>query len=243
MARLTFLGTSGSVVTSKRMCSGILYGDKLIDVGFGVLVNLTRSGKKLDSINEVYISHTHSDHIGDFTGLVWEMAMENRTKPLKVISSAKAETVIRTILELQSTPPPWVKFEIVYLRPEDVNVEHLVTIHDPENFAYRFRTNKGDLVCVGDTSKYDRVAEFGKGCDTMIHEATFLPGQEDLAVLTKHSTAKDAAATASDAKVRKLVLTHIAPSNATLEKRYLSEARRVFDGPTIVAKDMHDLAV
>ena len=243
MARLTFLGTSGSVVTSKRMCSGILYGDKLIDVGFGVLVNLTRSGKKLDSINEVYISHTHSDHIGDFTGLVWEMAMENRTKPLRVISSAKAETVIRTILELQSTPPPWVKFEIVYLRPEDVNVEHLPTIHDPENFAYRFSTNKGDLVCVGDTSKYDRVAEFGKGCDTMIHEATFLTGQEDLATLTKHSTAKDAADTASIAKVGKLVLTHIAPPNTGLGKRYLSEARRVFDGPTTVAKDMQDFAV
>jgi ribonuclease BN (tRNA processing enzyme) len=243
MARLTFLGTSGSVVTSKRMCSGILYKDKLIDVGFGVLVNLMRSRKNLDSINEVYISHTHSDHIGDFTGLVWEMAMENRTRPLRVISSAKAETVIRTILELQSTPPPWVKFEIVYLRPEDVKVEHLVTIHDPENFAYRFSTNKGDLVYVGDTAKYDRVAEFGKGCDTMIHEATFLGGQEDLAALTKHSTAKDAAATASIAKVKKLVLTHIAPSNATSVKRYLSEARGVFDGRTIVAQDMHDLAV
>ena len=243
MARLKFLGTSGSVVTSKRMCSGILYGDKLIDVGFGVLVNLTRSGKSMNAINEVYVSHTHSDHIGDFTGLVWEMAMENRTKPLKVISSTKAEAAVRTILELQSTPPPWLKFEIEYLRPEDANVDHLVTTHDPENFAYRFSTRKGDLVCVGDTSKYDRVAEFAKGCDTMIHEATFLHGQEDLAALTKHSTANDAATIASAARVKKLVLTHIAPPNAILEKRYLSEAKRGFNGPTIVAKDMHELAI
>ena len=243
MARLTFLGTSGSVVTSKRMCSGILYGDKLIDVGFGVLVNLTRSGKNVNSINEVYISHTHSDHIGDFTGLVWEMAMENRTKPLRVISSARAESAIRTILELQSTPPPWIKFETVYQRPEEVNVEHLETIHEPENFAYRFSTKKGDLVCVGDTAKYERVAEFGKGCHTMIHEATFLRGQEGLAALTKHSTANDAAATAAAAKVKNLVLTHIAPSNGILEKRYLAETRRVFDGPTIIAKDMQNLAV
>jgi len=243
MARLTFLGTSGSVVTSKRMCSGILYEDKLIDVGFGVLVNLIRSGKQLDSINEVYISHTHSDHIGDFTGLVWEMAMENRTKPLKIISSGNTEAAIRTILELQSTPPPWVKFEIVYLRPEDANVEHMTTIHEPQNFAYRFRTNGGDLVYVGDTAKYDRVAEFGRGCEMMIHEATFLHGQEDLAALTKHSTASDAAMTASDAKAKKLVLTHIAPSNADSGEKYLSESRKSFHGLTVVAKDMYEVGI
>ena len=104
MPKLTFLGTSGSVLTKERMCAGILFDDKLLDVGFGVLTNLIRSGKKLDSISDLYISHTHSDHIGDFTGLVWAMAMEGRTKPLRVVSSSSAGAALDRILDLQSTP-------------------------------------------------------------------------------------------------------------------------------------------
>src|SRR5713101_4976471 len=138
MAKLTFLGTGGSVLTKERMCAGILFEDKLLDVGFGVLTNLVRLGKKLDSINDVYVSHTHSDHIGDFTGLIWAMAMEDRAKPLRVVSSARTASVLGKILGLQSTPPAFVKFDIAFVRPEDVHVAYLTTIHDPKNLAYRF---------------------------------------------------------------------------------------------------------
>src|SRR5207245_7057077 len=103
MPNLTFLGTSGSVLTKERMCAGIVFEDKLLDVGFGVLANLVRSGKKLDSINDLYISHTHSDHIGDFTGLVWAMAMEGRTRPLRGVSCSGTGTAVERILELQTT--------------------------------------------------------------------------------------------------------------------------------------------
>src|SRR5713226_105530 len=116
MTGLTFLGTSGSVLTKERMCAGILFGDKLIDVGFGVLANLVKSGTRLNSINDVYISHTHSDHIGDFTGLIWAMAMDRRTKPLRVVSSSSTAAALERILELQSTPYAWVKFDITFVR-------------------------------------------------------------------------------------------------------------------------------
>lgn len=243
MATLTFLGTSGSVVTKERMCSGILFKDKLIDVGFGVLTNLLRSGTKLDTINDVYISHTHSDHIGDFTGLVWAMAMENRTRRVRVVSSAITASTIEKILELQSTPWPFVKFDIDFMRPEDVDVETLATIHDPENLAFRFQTERGDLVYVGDTAKSEKVSKFAKGCDLLIHEATFLDGQESVAAVTRHSTARDAGITAKLAGAKRLVLTHISPGNEGAEKRYLAEASAVFDGLILVAKDHQILRV
>ncbi len=243
MTKLTFLGTSASVVTKERMCAGILFEDKLIDVGFGVLTNLLRSGVSLDSINEIYISHTHSDHIGDFTGLIWAMAMDNRTRPVRVISSASAATTLKKILELQSTPAPFVKFDIVFMRPEDVSVNYLPTIHVPENLAYRFETRQGDLVYVGDTAKFQKVAEFARGCDLLVHDATFLDGQESLAAITNHCTAKDAGSIARDAGVGRLVLTHIAPANEGAEKKYLDEAAASFDGHIVVAKDNQILAM
>jgi ribonuclease Z len=237
MATLTFLGTSGSVVTKERMCAGILFQDKLIDVGFGVLANLLRSGTNLDAINDVYISHTHSDHIGDFTGLLWAMAMENRTKRVRVVSSESTASSLEKILELQSTPWSFVKFGIEFVRPEDVSVETVTTIHDPENLAYRFQTARGDLVYIGDTAKSDRISEFAKGCDLLIHEATFLDGQESIAAVTRHSTARDAGNTAKLAGARRLVLTHISPGNGGADKRYLAQASAVFDGQIVVAKD------
>jgi ribonuclease Z len=243
MATLTFLGTSGSVVTKERMCAGVLFQDRLIDVGFGVLTNLLRSGTKLDAINDVYISHTHSDHIGDFTGLLWAMAMDNRTKRVRVVSSASTASTMEKILELQSTPWSFVKFDIDFVRPEDVAVKTVTTIHDPENLAYRFRTENGDLVYVGDTAKSEKISDFAKGCNLLIHDATFLDGQESVAAITRHSTARDAGNTAKLAGARRLVLTHISPGNEGAEKRYLSEASAAFDGQIVMAKDHQVLTV
>ncbi len=243
MATLTFLGSSGSVVTKERMCAGLLFQDKLVDVGFGVLTNLIRSETGLESINDVYVTHTHSDHIGDFTGLVWAMAMENRTKPLRVVSSASTASSLKRILELQSTPRAFVKFDVDFVRPEDTGVAYLATIHDPENLAYRFRTDQGDFVYAGDTARFDKVAEFAKGCGLLIHDATFLDGQESLAALTNHSTARDAGDIAKLAGAEKLVLTHISPGNQGAERRYLAEASANFGGQVVVARDLQKLAL
>jgi len=243
MATITFLGTSGSVVTKKRMCAGILFEDKLIDVGFGVLTNLLRSGKKLNAIHDVYISHTHSDHIGDFTGLIWAMAMDRRTKPLRVVSSSSTAAALERILDLQSTPQAWVKFDIMFVRPEDVGTKSVTTIHEPENLAYRFQTKQGDLVYIGDTAKSEKISEFAKGCDLLIHEATFLDGQESIAAVTSHSTARDAGNTAKLTRARRLVLTHFSPENQGAGKQYRAQASSVFDGQVIVAKDYQTITV
>lgn len=224
-------------MTEKRMCAGILFQDKLIDVGLGVLTNLVRSRTKLNSINEVYVSHVHSDHVGDFTGLVWAMAMEERTKPLRVVSSAKTASAMRELLELQATPKPWIKFDIVYVRPEQAGTPFMPTLHEPENLAYRFEKDGVDFVYVGDTRKYDKVAEFSRDCDLIIHDSTFLNGQEPLAELTNHSTASDAGTIAKAARARRLVLTHISPGNGDLERKYLAQAGERFDGKVIVATD------
>src|SRR2546428_13172793 len=243
MARLTFLGTSGSVLTKERMCAGILFEDKLLDVGFGVLTNLIRSSRKLDSIHEVYLSHTHSGRVGDFTGLVWAMAMEGRTKALRVVSSSGTAAALERILDLQSTPYAWVKFDITFVRPADVSVKSVTTVHDPENLAYRFQTDRGDLVYIGDTAKSEKISEFAKGCDLLIHDSTYLDGQESLAALTQHSTARGAANTAKLAKARRLVLTHFSPGNEGAERRYLAQASAAFGGRIVGAKDHQTLIV
>jgi ribonuclease BN (tRNA processing enzyme) len=239
LSKLTFLGTGGSVLTKDRACAGIMFEDKLVDVGFGVLANLLKSETPLSEINELYVSHTHSDHIGDFTGLVWAMAMSGRKEAFRVVSSPTVNSTLKKILKLQSTPKSgFVNFRIKFESPDGrKEVRCYEAIHDPRDIAFRFKANKTDFVYTGDTARDLGISKFARGSDILIHDASFLSGQEKLARITNHSTASQAGDVASRANVKKLVLTHITPSNQALEERYISEARTTFNGDVIVAKD------
>lgn len=241
---ITFLGTSGSTVTRKRACAGIFFEEKLLDIGFGVLTNLIKSDIGLDEIKELYVSHTHSDHIGDFTGLIWAMAVNGRTKPLNIVCSALTASSLKSILALQSTPRSgFIKFEINFKTPEKAKVSYRKTIHDPENLAYKFKVNQSSIVYTGDTAKCNVISKFAHGADLLIHDATFLSGQEAIAELTNHSTAEQAGQIAQNAQVNKLVMTHIAPVNEGSDRQYKAQAKRVFENEIIVAKDCLSLEI
>tara|TARA_R110000787_G_scaffold55942_5_gene128859 strand:+ start:8621 stop:9535 length:915 start_codon:yes stop_codon:yes gene_type:complete len=59
-----------------------------------------------------------------------------------------------------------------------------------------------------DTCYKPDIVDVIKGADLLYHESTFLSDREDLALKTKHSTAKQAADIANKAEVKKLVLGH-----------------------------------
>src|SRR5437879_7610688 len=131
----------------------------------------------------------------------------------------------------------------MYVRPEDVGTKSVTTIHEPENLAYRFQTKQGYMVYIEDTAKSEKISEFAKECELLIHEATFLDGQESIAAVTSHSTARDAGNTAKLARARRLVLTHFSPQNEGAEKQYRAKASSGFDGEVIVAKDHQTITV
>src|SRR5207248_9186149 len=111
----------------------------------------------------------------------------------------------------------------------------VTTVHDTENLAYRFQTDRGDLVYIGDTAKSEKISEFAKGCDLLIHDSTYLDGQESLAALTNHSTARDAANTSMLAKSRRLVLTQFLPVNGVAECCYLAPATSYYDRSIVMS--------
>lgn len=59
-----------------------------------------------------------------------------------------------------------------------------------------------------DTAYKPDLAAIVEGVSCLYHEATFLDNHQDLALKTKHSTAKEAALVAADAKVGQLILGH-----------------------------------
>ena len=88
-----------------------------------------------------------------------------------------------------------------------------------------------------DTSYFEGLADYVRGCDFLYHEASFK--EEDRAHAEKfgHSTAMDAARTAKDAEVKHLIIGHISERYGD-KYEVLEEARSVF-AHTILAQDLN----
>jgi len=97
------------------------------------------------------------------------------------------------------------------------------------------------IVISGDTKPYEKIIEFSKDADVLIHEATFDSELEDIAVDYGHTTAAQAATIAKKSQVERLFLNHISP-------RYLNhqvledDARKVFKN-SFVPKDFQEIEV
>lgn len=89
----------------------------------------------------------------------------------------------------------------------------------------------------GDTRPCTGLVEAARGSDLLIHEATFSDDEQDRALETRHSTAREAGRVAREAGVRKLILTHLSSRHDVEFGRLLGQAREEFKGSVEVAYD------
>jgi ribonuclease Z len=93
------------------------------------------------------------------------------------------------------------------------------------------------LVISGDTRPCASVVKAAKDADLLVHESTFSDDEQERALETRHSTAREAARVAREAGVRRLVLTHLSSRHDTDPGRLLTQAREEFKGAVEVAFD------
>jgi ribonuclease Z len=116
-----------------------------------------------------------------------------------------------------------------------------VTLEDgrvvrPEDVLGTARTGRR-LVISGDTRPCASVVKAAKDADLLIHESTFSDDEQERALETRHSTAREAARVAREAGARRLVLTHLSSRHDTDPGRLLAQAREEYKGPCEVAFD------
>jgi ribonuclease BN (tRNA processing enzyme) len=242
MVELVILGSGGGYVSERRACASFIFGNKLIDCGFGSLSNFRKLGLELDQIEEIYISHLHADHYWDFVSFLWAMALEERTKPLTVISSESVRRALKAAFRLSALPKQAIKFMVLFKAPNELGVKFVRGIHKPESFAYKISFDGVTIVYSGDTAPSQAIADLAAGGDLLIHEATFLYRHAEYAHKVNHSTAEEVARMASDINIKKLVLTHFSPVEDD-EKEYIEEASKYYDGELIIAKDLLEVSI
>lgn len=144
-------------------------------------------------------------------------------------------------------------------RPGKMRVEYLESIGLPRGplwgklqrghtIVYKGRTitpeeavgppRKGRVVVyTGDTRPTEKIVEFSRNADVLIHDATFSHELFERAKAEGHSTAKEAAEVAAAASVKRLYLFHISPRYDDEPERLLSEARSIFP-QTYLSEDL-----
>ena len=246
MAELILLGSGAALTDGSREPTQLaLVGEHstvLVDCGANPLRQLQRAGVPLASVERLFLTHSHPDHIAGFPLLMEMLWLSGRRHPLPVHGPADALDVARRVFAQWDTRR-WTGLPEIHWHevPPEPGVEVAVGtdfrltaapgVHSVPVIAIRAEdlTSGGSLVYGADGEASPGVLALARGCDLLVLEATgHHPG---------HSTAAASAALAAEARARRLVLVHLAPSENDLETQR-REAKALFSGPVHLDADL-----
>jgi ribonuclease BN (tRNA processing enzyme) len=244
--RWTTLG-SAPYPKADEPCSGYLLqgagANVLVDVGGGVLGPLQRL-IDLDDLHAVWIGHTHADHFADMPLLYYAWAFSGRQRrKIPVLGppgwATRVEEFVRSAVDHHLSD----FFQVVELRDRGVaeigalRIQARVLEHGIPAFGLTARLGDHRLAYSGDTGPCENLVTLARGAGVLVAEA----GASLIEVPAVHLSPEDAALTAQQAGVARLVLTHLA-EDLTAEAA-LNRAAAIFDGPVEVATPGHLIEV
>lgn len=253
---IKILGTVSPYCKDTKNCPGYLVTENntkvLLDCGNGCTREL-KLPEDLENLT-IIISHLHKDHYGDLLSLGYASYVFHNlgylSKKIKVYipkgdlitslenyqapdNCRKLNLVKKPIIDylfLQEFGPEQYFEFIPYNEQTKLNIGNLQIVfsknpHPINTFSTRIRHNKETFVYSADTGySKNTLVTFAQNADLLLCEATFLKDQTK--AIDHHLYAYEAATIASNAHVKKLLLTHFFPE---LDKEfYVSEARTIF---------------
>ncbi len=246
--RLVFLGIAGSVPARDHNTMSLLVGDYLFDCGEGALRALQTLGLT-DVIDQVFITHVHADHISGLVSLIWYYMLTGRKRELLIAGPQGLRNTVLSLMEAMGTPldrvEPWLRFRELKAGERIGCVLTARALHPVPSLAYRIDLERA-ICYTGDTSPTEEVIRLAKGCDLLIHEATYPPGMEKEASLSGHSTARDAGIVAEEAGVEALALVHL-PFYMFQDEGFVGEyiegASKHFGGKVFVPRELEPITL
>lgn len=262
MERLTALGTGNALVTKcYNTCFTIENGKGvfLVDTGGGngIIGQLNKAGASLADIHDLFITHSHSDHI---LGVVWIIRFIGNLifagkyqGNLSIWCHRGLESAIKTLAEL-TLVKKWADLlgDRIIIRTVDDGeaadiIGNKVTFFDicsdkTPQFGFSMLLSDGKkLTCLGDEPYNPQCERYVSGSHTLLCEAFCLYSERDIfkPYEKHHSTVKDASILAEGLGVRRLILWHTEEKNLEVRKqRYTDEGRKYFSGELFVPDDL-----
>lgn len=197
---LTLLGTGTPIPDSKRHGPSqiIEFPDSsiLIDCGPGVLHRLLETDIDVRSINDIYLTHLHSDHVSGLNDLLWAgwVARWWETPPRLTGPIGTKQFLDRLLyafeedIRLRSQEGAVTERNLIPIvtevgdgwstQKESWKAEAFSVDHFPVKYAlgYRFSAAGKTIVISGDTRRCDNLVKYAKDSDILVHEVAWEKG-------------------------------------------------------------------
>lgn len=245
-----FLGTAWAVSTSSRDNTSLFLTTEktavLIDCPGNVWGKLLKMGFDPLKLEAIFITHGHVDHVYGLPSLLEMMRLSGRKSPMKIHVGKDFRDRIERLLDLFEIEKHADSFRVDLLPLEyeetaitigDLSIGTFPVKHTVKNLALKFATENKSVVYSSDTAFFEPLADFAKGCDVLVHEATMSTALGDN-YREGHSTPSDAARIAERAGVKRLFLVHVGYSVAKQPEKAIEEAKKHFRGEVFIPHDL-----
>lgn len=198
--KVFFCGTGSPLPSAKRAqtCTAVIAGDRffIVDAGSGSFETVQAAGISAGRLAGVFLTHFHSDHIGDLSEINLGSWVTARPAPLPVYGPDGVERVVageneafaldadyrfahhgKGVAPLRSKGMVARAFDaaapVVILEENGLKVTAFPVKHDPVDPAvgYRFDYQGRSVVISGDTAYSESLIAAAKGADVLVHEA------------------------------------------------------------------------
>jgi ribonuclease Z len=261
--RVTLLGTGTPFPDPERFGSAILVevaGKKLLfDCGRGVVIRLTQAGVSPKEIDNLFLTHLHSDHVVGIPDLWLSGWFLGRSKSLRIWGPqgtlSMAEHLVQAFafdIRIRQAPPDPLPANGVEIDAKEIEqgeiyndglarVSAFLVDHGPVKpaFGYRIDSAGRSVVISGDTKFCQNLVNFARGADCLIH-AAWSAAWKNPTPSSKRSiaSAEDAGRVFAIVKPKLGVVYHY-----DNEEGLWDAIRREYKGPLAIAKDLMTIKV
>ena len=222
-------------------------------------------GLEVRNIKRAFLTHLHSDHTTGYPDLILTPWVLGRNEPLEVYGPEGINNMTENIIEaydydikdrLYCSIPAndqgrrvnsheFTEEGIIY-QDKYVKVEAFPVLHIPNSWGFRFTTPDKVIVISGDTAPSEKVVEYSKGADILVHEVYTKKGFDimwandearQLWHKSNHTSAYELGEIAREINPKLLVLYHIIFWGAS-EQDLIDEISEKYKGRFIVGKDL-----
>jgi len=240
----------------------------LFDAGRGCLQRLHQIKVSYDTIDALFLTHLHSDHIVGLPDLwLTGWLTSKRSVPLKVFGPTGTDNMIEYLqkafdydikirIEDDKAPEEGSKLlsaeiqEGVVYEKNGVKVIAFLVDHYPvvPAFGFRIEYDGHSVVLSGDTRYSENLIKYARGTDLLIHEVIIAPDtlsklDPKYNIFAHHTTPEQAGKVFNEVKPKLAAYSHIGKMYGHNEQELLKRTKVNYSGPIIIGEDLMSFSI